>query len=332
MGRSPRILIPGGIYHVYNRVSRGERVFRDEAEAGIFLERLASTKRRDGFQILAWCVMSNHYHLALRMGEVALSRSMRTVHHRVAQSFNGRHQVFGPFWQGRYRSKLVEEGDYLQQLILYIHLNPVTAGLIKDPADYRFSGHSEVLRGRRGGGLVDAEETLAAFAATRRAALARYRSSMARREDLEWLSEGPGRLPWWRLGRPPKRDDDELELDGTRPRIGMDGLSDAPPRPRVELDEFLARGARALGCSLDDVRSRKRSSAIVRARELLAWVGVELYGYPVREVARGLEKYVETASRLVSRAAARRLDDAAFGDLLNAVDSAIAGSVEESSC
>jgi len=332
MGRSPRVLIPGGIYHVYNRVSRGDHVFRDEAEAKIFLERLASTKRRDGFQVLAWCVMSNHYHLAVRMGEVALSRSMRTVHHRVAQSYNGRHQQFGPFWQGRYRSKLVEEGDYLQQLILYIHLNPVTAGLVKDPADYRFTGHEEVLRGRRGRGLVDADETLAAFAPTRRAAMARYRSSMARRDDLEWLSEGPGRLPWWRLGRPPKRDDDELELDGARPRIAMDGLSDASPRPRVELEDVLMAGARALGCSLDDLRSRERSPDVVTAREALSWVGVELYGLRVCEMAQGLGKYVETASRLVSRAAARRLDDAAFRELLNAVDSAILASVDGNSC
>ncbi len=71
MGRSPRILIEGGIYHVYNRVSRGEHAFRDEAEAERLLTRLLDTKRRDGFQVLAWCLMSNHFHLALRMGEVA---------------------------------------------------------------------------------------------------------------------------------------------------------------------------------------------------------------------------------------------------------------------
>ena len=71
MGRSPRTLIEGGIYHVYNRVSRGEHAFRDEAEAERLLSRLAETKRRDGFQVLAWCLMSNDCHLALRMGEVA---------------------------------------------------------------------------------------------------------------------------------------------------------------------------------------------------------------------------------------------------------------------
>jgi len=67
--RRSRILVAGGIYHVYNRVSRGECVFRDEGEADRFEALLASTKKRDDFQILAWCVMSNHYHLAVRSNE-----------------------------------------------------------------------------------------------------------------------------------------------------------------------------------------------------------------------------------------------------------------------
>ena len=61
MGRRPRILLVGGIYHVYNRVSRGEHVFRDDGEADRFEALLAATKIRDDFQILAFCVMSNHY-------------------------------------------------------------------------------------------------------------------------------------------------------------------------------------------------------------------------------------------------------------------------------
>jgi REP element-mobilizing transposase RayT len=60
VGRSPRLLIEGGIYHVYNRVSRGEHAFRDEVEAERLLQRLFETKHRDGFQVLAWCLMATH--------------------------------------------------------------------------------------------------------------------------------------------------------------------------------------------------------------------------------------------------------------------------------
>ncbi len=76
MGRRPRNLVAGCIYHVYNRVSHGQHVFRDDEEADRLETLFATTKKRDDFQILAWCVMSNHYHLAVRMGEVSLSRSM----------------------------------------------------------------------------------------------------------------------------------------------------------------------------------------------------------------------------------------------------------------
>jgi REP element-mobilizing transposase RayT len=304
-------------------VSHGEHVFRDEAEAEKLLKRLFDTKRRDGFQVLAWCLMSNHYHLAVRMGEVPLSRSLRTLNHRYALSFNGRHRVAGPFWQGRYRSKLVEDGAYLQQLILYIHRNPVTAGAVKDPADYRWSGHGEVLRGGRGRWLVDVDETLAAFEPTRRAAMAHYRRAMVAAEGEEWMGEDPGHLPWWRLGRPSRKREDELELDRERPLIGMDGRSTAAPRPRVELEELLQCGARRLGLTLADLRSSQRSPKVVTAREVVAWVAVVLYGFQVKEVARGLEKYVESASRLVGRAATRRVEDNEFEAMVRAVDAAV---------
>ncbi len=88
MGRSPRVLIEGGIYHFYNRVSRSEHAFRNEAEAERPLKRLVETKRRDGFLVLAWCLMSLHYHLALRIGEVAwwLAKYVETASRLVSRA------------------------------------------------------------------------------------------------------------------------------------------------------------------------------------------------------------------------------------------------------
>ena len=323
MGRRPRILIHGGIYHVYNRVSHGEHVFRDYSEVERVLALLAEAKRRDGFQILAWCVMSNHYHLAVRMGEVALSRSMWTLHQRFAQSYNGRHNVLGPFWQARYRSKLVEDGRYLQQLVIYIHLNPVCAGLVSDAGDYRWSGHGEILGVAPGRGLIDVDETLAVFEPTRQEAIARYRSSMTSVTSHEWVVEKPGRLPWWQSNRAAAKSTDELVLDTQRPLIGMDGLNTGVSRPRTELIDLLALGAIHLGVSLDDLRSGRRSPVLVDARMALAWVAVEFYRFRVKDVAAALGKYVKTASQLVSRAARRRVNDREFAGLLKAVDAAV---------
>ena len=68
MPRPNRILIEGGIYHVYNRIGRGERVFDEETEASAFVSLLRDVVERDGLTVFAWCLMSNHYHLAVRTG------------------------------------------------------------------------------------------------------------------------------------------------------------------------------------------------------------------------------------------------------------------------
>ena len=271
----------------------------------------------------------NHYHLAVRMGEVSLSRSMRFIHHRFTQSYNGRHGLFGPFWQGRYRSKLVGDDEYLRQLIAYIHLNPVTAGVVKDAGRHRWCGHREVIGKAVGRRLVDVDETLLAFDSDRRRALVGYRSAMSTALGEDWGQEDPGRLPWWRAGRPPKSEGErEITVDASRPRIGVDGLSTAAVRPRMELGDFLEQVAEAVEIPLADLKEERRES-IVEGREILAWLGVELYGFPVKVIAEALDKHLGTASRLVSRAAERRTEDEGFRAKIRRVDSIIATSNED---
>jgi hypothetical protein len=100
-------------------------------------------------------------------------------------------------------------------------------------------------------------------------------------------------------------------------------------RPKVDLEQFLELGAAACCISLNDLRSRKRSELIVTARMTLAWLGVEMYGFTVKEMASGLNKYIETASRWVSKAADLRVEDSRFSDKMNEVDSAILARAEE---
>ena len=97
------------------------------------------------------------------------------------------------------------------------------------------------------------------------------------------------------------------------------------PRYLAPLRDFLERGAEAVGITLADLKGRKRGASIVEGREILSWLGVELYGFTVKEFAEDLDKHLETVSRLVSRAAMRRVEDRAFRERIQRVDSVIAG-------
>ena len=90
MPRKRRIEIEGGVYHVYNRVASGEEVFADPEEALVFLDLIRHIKKRDGWTVFAWCVMSNHYHLAVRTSAVPLWRGMHHIQCTYSRSYNRR--------------------------------------------------------------------------------------------------------------------------------------------------------------------------------------------------------------------------------------------------
>jgi len=93
MPRPARVHVEGGIYHVYNRLGRGERVFDREQHAEVFVSLLRDLAQRDGLTVYAWCLMSNHYHLAVRTGVISLDRPLRSLQQRLARDVNLRRRV-----------------------------------------------------------------------------------------------------------------------------------------------------------------------------------------------------------------------------------------------
>ncbi len=129
------------------------------------------------------------------------SRPMKTLQQGTTRARNLRARAFGPLWQGRFKAKEVVDERYLMQLIAYVHLNPVKAGLAEDVDGYRWSGHRDIVRRRRDP-IVAVDEVLLLYGGTRRQALRGYRSAMASVGGEEWSGAAPGKLPWWRMGRP----------------------------------------------------------------------------------------------------------------------------------
>ena len=325
MPRKPRVFVEGGIYHVYCRASRGEAVFADDTEAAAFVDILRRVKSRDDLVIFAWALMSNHYHVALRTVEVPLWRSMASIQGLTTKGFNRRHRVYGPLWQGRYKAKTVDDERYLVQLVAYVHLNPVSAGSVEDPATYEWSGHREII-GKGGHGLVDADEVLTMYGDNRRAARRAYVRSLNTTRATAWVGEGPDQLPWWR----PVEDEPVAPRDGG---VYVDylGRSTAPDRPRLPVEEYLTRAARALGVEVDELAGRRRDPKLRELRELVVVLGVEKYGQRVRDIAGELEKNPGSVSRWVTAAAERRSSDPDFARRLRDLDERIVVKAQRSS-
>jgi len=141
MSRPLRIQFPAAVYHVINRGAARQPTFVDDEDSQAFFDTLAEAYRLWQIEIFAYCLMRNHYHLCLRTPKGNLSRVMRHVDGIYTQRFNRRHHRDGSLFRGRYKAILIDADEYLSALVRYIHLNPVQAGAVKQPEDYRWGSH-----------------------------------------------------------------------------------------------------------------------------------------------------------------------------------------------
>jgi REP element-mobilizing transposase RayT len=137
--RPLRVEFPGALYHVTSRGNDRARIFWDDSDRRTFLTALADVAVRERFSVFAYCLMGNHYHLALETAGANLARGMQRLNSSFAQAFNRRHRRVGHLFQGRYHASLIEREPHLLELARYIVLNPVRAGLCNRPEEWRWS-------------------------------------------------------------------------------------------------------------------------------------------------------------------------------------------------
>jgi REP element-mobilizing transposase RayT len=318
MPRRPRVVIEGGVYHVYNRFARGAEVLREGDEAERLLDLLRMVRDRDGLTFFAWALMSNHFHLGVRIGPVPLARTMGFVQSRFGQGYNRRWRSSGPLWQSRYKARLVEtEGD-LQRLIAYIHLNPVTAGLVSDPMGYRYSGHSELM-GKTDAGLIAVDEVLSVYGDRVGPARRAYVRALKGVRQAEWSEAAPEFLPWWR------RDADRpLEPSPTPSWVDALGRTTGRERAPLSAQAFLVRACRQLGVTVARVAGGGQDREGSRLRYLVAALALERWGVGTTMLAREVCRRPEVVSRWAQRGAELRQTDLAFADAYDALDAALA--------
>jgi len=136
------------LYHVISRGNERRAIVRDDADRKRWLKLLDQVVRRRGWQVLAWVLMDNHFHLYLRTPQPDLSAGMHDLNAGYATLFNRRHSRCGPLLQGRFKAVLVEQESHDWELTRYIHLNPVRAGLAGRPEVYPWSSCSAYLNPR----------------------------------------------------------------------------------------------------------------------------------------------------------------------------------------
>jgi putative transposase len=121
-------------------------IFVDAQDFETMLRLLAENAAKFGVAVHAYVLMDNHFHLLATPSTVeALPLMMQAVGRSYVRYFNQRHGRSGTLWEGRYRSTLIEAERYLLACMIYIDLNPVRAGRVQQPTDWRWSSHAHHL-------------------------------------------------------------------------------------------------------------------------------------------------------------------------------------------
>jgi REP element-mobilizing transposase RayT/DNA-directed RNA polymerase specialized sigma24 family protein len=141
MARPLRIEFPGAVYHVASRGDRREPIFVDDGDRRGLLEVVRQALSRFDAQMLAYCLMGNHYHFVLHTRQANLSLLMRHVNGVYTQFFNRRHNKVGHLFQGRFKAILVDRDAYLLEVCRYVELNPVRARMVAKPDRWRWSSY-----------------------------------------------------------------------------------------------------------------------------------------------------------------------------------------------
>jgi hypothetical protein len=217
---------------------------------------------------------------------------------------------------------VIDSEKYFRQVIAYVHLNPVTAGITNDPADYLHSGHRELI-GACGPYIVDRRAALRSFSNTPSMSPAEdYLAWVRDVAEAKWATQQVSDLPWWAQAA----SDDEIA--DARRHLGarsFDGRVVAETRVELELDEFVARIETAAGLSMAGISSRSKDPDLVRQRIELASIAIGRYRFRVCDIAALVRKHPNSVAKWLNKGLYLERSDPGFKARLDHLDAAISG-------
>ncbi len=300
MARGPRLDAPGSLHHVIVRGIEKRNIFENDKDRVDFLNRLGQVVQEEKATCFAWALMPNHAHILIRTGSAPLGKLMKRLLTGYAVSFNLRHQRSGHLFQNRYKSIVCEEEPYLLELIRYIHLNNLRAGLVRDISEldrYLWCGHS-VLVGKVDRPWQEQAEVLSYFSQNEEFARRKYRQFV-----LEGISLGKRE----RLAGGGLQENEEILMEGPLKRLSQKILGSktfiekllveeerkireqAPLKRRwIRLERITGFVCEKFGINSEEITGGSQKREVSLARSVLCFLASKDLGLTGRELSRAL--------------------------------------------
>jgi len=291
MARKPRIDTIGVLYHIITRGNNRQVLFRSGADWDRYLAILADAQRRFAIRLYAYVLMPNHVHLLLELTAGKLARCLQVIQQRYAQYVNRKYRRVGHLYQGRYRAIVCERDRFLLALVRYLHLNPVRAELVQDPAEYPWSSHLAYLGGRLSPVALTTGPVLGAFDPE----IARAKRAYAR-----FIREGRG------AGHAPEfyevQEQQILGSERFAENISLSRGASSRKRGKIALglEELMVRVGRATRVSPALIKGRGRAEQVYGARALFCYAATCVAGLSARRVAEVIGRDPSNITRAVA--------------------------------
>jgi putative transposase len=289
MARKARIHVPGIIQHIMAKGIEGRNLFVDDEDRQTFFSLLGDSIVTSCHRCYAWVLMNNHYHLLIRTSEEPPGIMMRRLNSKYARYFSKKYNRRGYLFQDRYKSIATQDQNYIEELVRYIHLNPIRAGFcrtIQELDRYPWSGHS-VLMGMRKAPFQDTRTVLKRFGSS----TARYRRYLEEGIASGFESDIIETLRKSNKGREDVRNAGCWVI-GDPVFVRKALSSDANLRTRIaryqkegwDVPRLAREVSKKLGIEPASIRRRTRDERIGDARKIFCYIGSKELSTPQSEL------------------------------------------------
>lgn len=295
MPRKARIDYAGLTHHIMARTFNDLLLFADDKDRTYYLSCLSQRIRETSFVCYAWVLMDTHVHLLIRTSELPLWKLMKPLNGDYARYYNKKYDRRGPLFCDRYKSIATQDQNYLEQLIRYIHLNPVRAGICKTVNQlnsYRWSGHRSLVKNENNG-FQEIRQVLRRFGkapAPAAEAYLQYIQSGLEHNDEDVISMvrasnegtyGKDKPERWAIG-------DAAFMQTVFKADALNRLAIARyKRERVSLEDLLRMTAEKAGVKEELILMRTKRTLHAKARMLFCFLA-GTFGFPTLETGRFL--------------------------------------------